>query len=373
LRLLATVGAQGGDNLLIHGDNGDVMGALLRGGELTSSLRGQVKLCYLDPPFNTGSRFGHYDDSLDSAGWLEVLRQRLVRVGELLSLDGSVWLHLDDREQHHGRCLLDEVFGRGAFVSTIVWQKRSSRDNRTAFSSAHDYLHVYAPAGAKRWKSVRNGLPDTGAFANPDGDPRGPWRSVPLSAQAGHGTAGQFYSVVSPAGVVHPPPPGRCWTYTRGRFAELVEAGRVYWPRQGEGRPRLKRYAAEVTDLAPSTLWLAEDVGENAVAKKELLRLFPGEDVFDTPKPERLLERVIHIGSNPGDLVLDCYLGSGTTAAVAHKTGRRWVGIEAAGHTVRRIALPRLRRVVEGDDDGGVTSTAGWGGGGGFRLLAATS
>lgn len=367
--LLDTVGEDDGRNLLIRGDNKDAIRALLDGNELTPSLRGEVKLCYLDPPFNTHSRFGHYEDSVDTALWLDSLRGCLLGVRELLSPAGSIWLHLDDRQQHHARCLLDEVFGADAFVSTIVWQKRTSRDNRTAFSSAHDYIHVYAPAGAKTWKAIRNGLLDTGAFSNPDNDPRGPWRSIPLSAQAGHGTASQFYSIVSPSGVVHDPPPGRCWTYTSPRFQELVHAGRVYWPRNGAGKPRLKRYAYEVSELAPSTLWLAENVGENAVAKKELLRLFPGRDTFDTPKPEGLMQRIIQIGSDPGDLVLDGYLGSGTTAAVAHKIGRRWIGIETSPRSVMEIASPRLRRVTDGEDDGGITEPVGWQGGGGFRLL----
>jgi len=371
LKLVKTVGEDDGQNLLVRGNNQDAMSALLEGSELTRSLRRQVKLCYLDPPFNTHSRFGHYDDSVDTVFWLDSLRQCLLRVQDTLSTTGSVWLHLDDRQQHHARCLLDEIFGADAFVSTIVWQKRTSRDNRTAFSSAHDYIHVYAPAGAKTWKSIRNGLPDTGAFGNPDNDPRGPWRSIPLSAQAGHGTASQFYSIISPAGVVHAPPPGRCWTYTRARFQELVTAGRVYWPRNGHGKPRLKRYVSEVSELAPSTLWFAEDVGENAVAKKELLRLFPGQDAFDTPKPESLMQRIVEIGSDPGDLVLDCYLGSGTTAAVAHKTRRNWIGVECATRSVMEIALPRLRDVAAGHDKGGVTEAAGWKGGGGFRLIDA--
>jgi len=371
LRPLVTVGTDEASNLLIHGDNLGAMDALLRGTAGVSSLRGAVKLCYLDPPFNTGERFGHYDDSADTALWLAALRERLLRVRDLLRTDGSVWLHLDDSEQHHGRCLLDEVFGRAAFVSTIIWQKRSSRDNRTAFSSTHDYLHVYAPAGAKQWKSVRNGMPDTGSFVNPDNDPRGPWRSVPLSAQSGHGTPSQFYTVVSPTGMKHDPPPGRCWTYTAARFGQLIEEGRIYWPRNGDGRPRLKRFAFEVTGLAPSTLWLAEDVGDNAIAKKELLRLFPTrQTVFETPKPEQLMQRILHIGSNPGDVVFDCYLGSGTTAAVAHKMGRHWVGIEAIKRTVLETSLPRLRHVVEGTgvEGTGDGTISGWRGGGGFTF-----
>lgn len=374
LRPVVTVGEPDTPNLLIEGDNAEVMGTLLHGTADIPSMRSAVKLCYLDPPFNTGERFGHYDDLSDTSSWLHALRGRLLRMRELLSPDGSIWLHLDDSEQHHGRCLMDEVFGRSAFVSTVIWQKRTSRDNRTAFSSAHDYIHVYAPSGAKQWKLFRNGLPDTGAFANPDDDPRGPWRSVPLSAQSGHGTASQFYTVVSPTGMEHDPPPGRCWTYTKSRFEDVVADGRVYWPRNGDGRPRLKRYAFEVTGLSPSTLWLADEVGNTAIAKKELLRLFPERrTVFDTPKPEQLMQRILHIGSDPGDVVLDGYLGSGTTAAVAHKTGRRWVGIESMKRTIVETALPRLRRVVQDADGGGISSMIPWRGGGGFTVYQSDS
>jgi adenine-specific DNA-methyltransferase len=368
IRTVRTVGDAAAGNLAIEGDNAAAMTGLLCGSPQVPNLRGTVKLCYLDPPFNTRTRFGHYNDDVDTSDWLGDLRRRLVLIRDLLSAEGSVWLHLDDSEQHHGRCLLDEVFGRDAFVATVIWQKRRSRDNRTAFSSAHDYIHVYAPAGASGWRGVRNGLPDTGSFTNPDDDPRGPWRSAPLSAQAGHGTPSQFYTVVSPAGVVHEPPAGRCWTYSSHRFTELANEGRIYWPRGGRGRPRLKRYASEATSLAPSTLWLAEDVGENAAAKKDLLRLFPDQEAFDTPKPERLIERIIHVGSNPGEIVLDPYLGSGTTAAAAMKTGRRWVGIESSALTVRTVMTPRLTRVVEGSDPGGITGTTDWRGGSGFQL-----
>ncbi|MCU1441306.1 MAG: putative restriction-modification system methyltransferase [Rhodoglobus sp.] len=340
------VGLTSTGNAVINGDNHDAMRTLLQGRTMPS-FAGTVRLCYLDPPYNTGAQFSTYSDSQSSAVWLDALRDRLVLVRALLSSDGSVWLHLDDGEQHHARVIMDEVFGREAFVATIVWQKRTSRDNRTAFSSSHDYIHVYAPLGAKDWKRVRNGLPDTGTFNNPDGDPRGPWRSTPMSAQAGHGTKAQFYTVVTPTGALHEPPPGRCWTYTAARLQQLDAEGRVYWPRNGDGRPRLKRYAYESGDLAPSTLWLAEFAGDTAEAKKELLSEFPGESVFDTPKPERLLERIIAIATEPDDLVMDIYLGSGTTAVSALKLGRRFIGIESSAKVVNEVAVPRISRQLD--------------------------
>lgn len=324
------------NRLILQGDNLQAMNLLAVEGV------DSVKLCYLDPPFNTGEDFAYYADSLPSTAWFESLVSRLIMVRDLLGKDGSVWLHLDDSEQHYGRLALDQVFGREAFVTTIIWQKRTSRDNRGAFSKSHDYIHVYAPSGPKRWKKIRNGLPDNGAFANPDSDPKGPWRSVPLSVQAGHATASQFYEVISPIGARHSPPTGRCWAYSQARLQELDGEGRIYWPRKGAGKPRLKRYASEISELVPTTIWLAEEVGDNAAAKKELLRMFPGSEVFDTPKPERLIERIIAIATDPGDLVLDCYLGSGTTAVVADRMGRRWVGIESRGSTINDVVLPRL-------------------------------
>lgn len=330
------------DQLLLVGDNADALRAVLDGRTDRGPAAGTVKLAYLDPPYNTGKRFGHYDDALHSAHWLTDLRTRLHLVKELLHTDGSIWLHLDDSEQHHGRCLLDEVFGADAFVATVIWQRRTSRDNRTAFSVSHDYIHVYAPAGQKQWKHVRNGFANEGGLSNPDNDPRGPWRSIPLSAQAGHGTPSQFYAITTPAGEVVEPPAGRCWTYTAARFAELDEAGLIYWPRDGAGRPRLKRYAEELTPLAPTTLWTAAEVGDNAVAKKELLEAVGGSTPFDTPKPEALMTRIIEIATDPGDTVLDPYLGSGTTAVAARVLGRPWIGIETVAATVRDVTLPRL-------------------------------
>jgi len=336
------------ENLLIRGDALHALTSLLRIEDFRERYAGLVKLCYIDPPFNTGeTKFQHYADALEGSVWLTMLRDRLLQIRELLAPDGSVWVHLDDSEQHRARCVLDDVFGADAFVATIIWQKRTSRDNRKAFSSMHDYIHVYAPAGPVAWKKVRNALPDDGHFSNPDNDLNGPWRSVPMTAQAGHATAEQFYTIVSPAGISHDPPAGRCWTYSAKRFQELVTAGRVYWPRSGQGKPRLKRYQRESTGLAPFTLWTADEVGQNATAKRALLAAFPDHTVFDTPKPEGLLERIISVATDPGDLVLDCFLGSGTAAVVAHRLGRSWVGIERSADTVTEFALPRLQEAVD--------------------------
>jgi adenine-specific DNA-methyltransferase len=356
------------DNLLIRGDALNALTSLYELPEFSKELVGKVKLAYLDPPFNTKESHLHYDDALEHSVWLTMMRDRLGQIKRLLSPQGSIWVHCDDSESAHVRVLLDELFGPSAFLATIVWQKRTSRDNRAAFSSQHDYIHVYAPLGTE-WKHVRNRLEDGGAFSNPDGDPRGPWRSIPMSAQEGHATAEQFYEIVTPAGQRHMPPKGRAWTYSRPRFEELCSEDRIYWPKEGRGRPRLKMYPDEARGLVPFTIWLAAEVGTNDQAKKQILSLFPNAPPFDHPKPESLMGRIISIATDPGDIVLDCFLGSGTTAAVAQKNGRRWIGIERSVATLETFVLPRLEQVVAGEDGSGVTESSGWTGGGGFRVL----
>lgn len=306
---------------------------------------GSIRLCYLDPPYNGGRAIRNYRDRQGRDEWYDDMVANLTALRPLLTAEGSVWLHLDDAEQHRGRMALDEVFGPKAFLATIVWQKRQTRENRSAFSNSHEYIHVYSPAG-KGWVRHRNGVPDEGVFANPDGDPRGPWRSVPATAQRREGRDAQWYTVTTPTGVQHEPPAGRCWTYTEPRFAELVAEGRVHWPSGGDGRPRLKHYESESSGLAPFTIWLADEVGTTGEAKKDILAMF-GAEVFDTPKPVRLLEHIIKIGTNPGDRVLDYYLGSGTTAVAAENLGRQWVGVERNPETVEKVTLRRIRDAIE--------------------------
>lgn len=327
---------------LIQGDAAHALEVIRQDLVNNSDGEDRIQLCYIDPPFNTGETFKHYHDSKNSDDWIRDLRERLLQIKQILAHDGSVWLHLDDSEQHRARVVLDEVFGRAAFVATIIWQKRTTRESRTAFSSMHDYIHVYAPNGPKQWKLRRNPLPEKGTFSNPDADPKGPWRSSPVSVQAGHATRSQFYTVTTPTGVKHDPPTGRCWAYNQMRLQELDREGRIYWPSGGNGKPRLKRYESEVMGSTPFTLWFAEEVGDTSEAKKSLMSAFPDIPTFDTPKPERLLERIINIATNEGERILDCYLGSGTTAVVANRLNRKWVGVEMNPITIQDFILPRL-------------------------------
>jgi len=342
------------DNLLIRGDALNALTSLARLPEFSSEYLGRVKLVYIDPPFNTQQSFLHYDDALEHSVWITMMRDRLLQIKELLAPDGSVWLHLDDSEMHHARSVMDEVFGPKAFVATVLWQKRYSRDNRPAIGAVHDYILVYAPLG-EQWKHHRNRVSRVAAkeYRNPNNDPRGDWRAIPMTAQEWR--PNQMYEIVAPGGAGHTPPKGRCWSMVRERYDALLAEGRIYFGLDNNSQPNVIRYLDEDQGLVPWTWWPSDEVGHTDESKKEMLTLFPNHEAFATPKPERLMQRVIQIGSNPGEIVLDCFLGSGTTAAVAHKMGRRWVGIEREQATIDTFALPRLQKVAAGEDPGGIT------------------
>jgi adenine-specific DNA-methyltransferase len=347
------------DNLLIYGDN------LLALRALEQEFEGKIKCIYIDPPYNTGAAFEHYDDGIEHSLWLSLLRDRLEILRNLLHPTGSIWINIDDNEAHYLKVLCDEIFGRRNFITNVVWQKRVSRENRAAFGSSHDHILVYAKMPAVEWKDYRNKLPPTDAgFANPDKDPTGPWRSIPFSAQGYR--PNQMYRICTPTGKWVDPPKGRCWTATEPVFESYLAQNRVYFPKGGDGRPRIKLYQGEEEGLVPGTWWTAAECGDNEDAKKEILALFQSEEVFGTPKPEKLAQRIIQIASNPGEWVLDSFAGSGTTGAVAHKMGRRWIMVELGEHCHTHI-IPRMKKVIDGEDLGGITEVVGWQGGGGFR------
>jgi adenine-specific DNA-methyltransferase len=263
---------------------------------------------------------------------------------------------------------MDEVFGESAFVASVVWQKKTTRDSRAAFSSNHDTILVYAPSGPKKWKTSRNLLVKVDAeLQNRDDDPRGPWSDAPFTAP-GYRRA-QQYDITTPTGQVLRPPRGRSWYATERTYLDLLADDRIWFPKGGDGSPRLKLFAHQLRGLVPFTVWGAADTGTNDDAKRHLMTMFPEREVFDTPKPESLMERIIHIATNPGELVVDIFGGSGTTAAVAHKMRRRWVVVERNTQTFLDFLLPRLQSVVNGYDPGGVTETTNWIGGGSFEIV----
>ncbi len=352
------------DNRLIHGDN------LLALKALEQEFAGKVKCIYIDPPYNTGSAFEHYDDGLEHSLWLSLIRERLELLRRFLTTDGSIWITIDDNEAHYLKVLCDEIFGRQNFVATCVWEKDKGGRGDADISLSHDNVLVFARERSA-WSRARNLLPRTDVqlnrFKNPDNDPRGPWRQGD-DGTAKSGTEKQRFEVQLPSGRKVKPPPGRYWAFSPETLERARQEGRAYFGSDGNRLPIIKRYLSEVRDgVAPRTWWSADEVGTNQQAKRDHLnRLMPDIEPFATPKPEGLLERIIHIATNPGELVLDSFAGSGTTGAVAHKMGRRWIMVELGEHAHTHI-IPRLTKVIDGQDPGGVTDSTSWKGGGGFR------
>ena len=353
------------DNRLIFGDN------LLALKAIEQEFAGKIRCIYVDPPYNTGAAFTQYDDGIEHSLWLSLMRDRFEILARLLRPDGSLWVSIDDNEAGYLRVLLDEVFGRRNFVATVIWEKRTTRENRRVFSFNHDYVLVFA-SDRSQFEEKRNLLPLSNEvrarYKNPDNDPRGPWQSISANAMAGHGTASQFYTLKTPKGALLDPPAGTCWRYTRRRMEEEIAKGNIWFGKDGSGVPRIKKFLndGEGGGLTPETIWKAEDVGTTDTAKKDLMAAFDGEAVFDTPKPEGLIKQILEIATSPGDLVLDSFAGSGTTGAVAQKMRRRWIMVELREHC-RTVIVPRLRRVIDGQNPTGVTEATNWKGGGGFR------
>lgn len=362
------------DNRLIFGDN------LLALKALEQEFTGKIQCIYIDPPYNTGSAFAQYEDGLEHSIWLAMMRDRLELLFRLLSPSGSCWVQLDDNEAHYCRVLMDEVFGRQNFVANVVWNKSYAvRSNAQFFSTAHEHILVYCKNRDQfQPNKFARGEKQESRYDNPDSDPRGTWQSVTMTISLVGGARGRqfaktgksenIFEVVSPSGKKFVPPPNRCWSRSPEGFAELDRDKRIWWGPNGDRAPRLKLFLAESDGgILPTTLWADGDVfGLNQQGIRELRSL--GLPDFPTPKPEKLIAKVLEIGSSPGDLVLDSFAGSGTTGAVAHKMGRRWIMVELGEHCHTHIA-PRLQKVIDGDDPGGVTEAAEWKGGGGFRYF----
>ncbi|MCA0434746.1 MAG: site-specific DNA-methyltransferase [Proteobacteria bacterium] len=350
------------DNMLIHGDNLLALKAL----ESDERVKGKVKCVFIDPPYNTGSAFEHYDDGIEHSLWLSLMRDRLEIIKSLLADDGSLWITIDDNEAHYLKVLCDEVFGRSNFVANIVWQKRTSPEARLILGPAHDDLLVYAKdASQVEMNRLSRSEEQQKNFKNLDDDPRGPWASSDFTAQGWR--PNQMYKITTPAGAVFEPPPGRCWGNIEPEFLKLLADNRMWFGKDGTARPRVKTFLSEQEGVSSWTWWPNSEVGHNQEAKKESIALFGPDNAFATPKPERLLARAIELATQKGELVLDSFAGSGTTGAVAHKMGRRWIMVELGDHANTHI-VPRLKKVIDGTDQGGVTEPTGWNGGGGFRF-----
>lgn len=320
-------------NLLVQGDNLEALKALL------PYYAGKVKCIYIDPPYNTGNESWVYNDNVNSPEirawlgsvvgkeaedlsrhdkWLCMMYPRLRLLKEFLTEDGSIWTSIDDAETHSLRMLLDEIFDRKNFVATIAWQKRYSRENRGAIGDAHEYITVYAK-DPFLFKLTRNLIPMSDAqariYKNPDNgtetDPTKRWRGLPMTAQGFR--PNQMYEIVSPNGTRHTPPEGRCWSMIEPEFEKLVAANRIYWGKDGNAQPSVIRFLSEVEGITPWTWWPHEEVGHTDEAKKEIREIFSTQTAFDTPKPTRLIERIVQIATKENDIVMDAFAGSGTT------------------------------------------------------------
>ncbi|SEH04165.1 site-specific DNA-methyltransferase [Candidatus Venteria ishoeyi] len=348
------------DNILIQGDN------LLALKALEQRYAGKVKCVFIDPPYNTGSAFTHYDDGLEHSMWLSLIRDRLELIKNLMAEDGSLWITIDDNECHYLKVVCDEVFGRGNFVANAIWQKKYSPQNDAKWlSDNHDHILIYAK-NKKSWRP--NLLPRSEAmnkrYKNPDNDPRGAWKPADLSVKTY--SASNDYHITTPSGRTINPPKSRCWAISKTRLMELNADNRIWFGKSGNNVPSLKKFLTEVkAGSTTTTIWTYQEVGHNQEAKKEIKK-FDENIVFDTPKPEKLMERVITLATSPGDLILDSFAGSGTTGAVAHKMGRRWIMVELGEHCHTHI-VPRLQKVINGEDRGGISKAVNWQGGGGFR------
>lgn len=358
-------------NMLIHGDN------LLALKALEQDYAGKVKCIYIDPPYNTGNAFEHYDDGVEHSLWLNLMKPRLDILRNLLSNDGSIWISIDDDESHYLKVLCDMVFGRNNFVSNVVWEKKSSPQNDAKWlSDSHDHILVYAK-NKEIWRP--NKLPRTeeqnAIYKNSDEFDgidkygkiygRGPWFPGDMTVKTVSEKA--LYPITTPAGNLVYPAKGRAWVYFEDKFEELIKDNRITFGKKGSNKPCIKRFLTEIEDkgIVPKSVWHYKEVGENRNARQEVLK-FNDKNPFATPKPERLIERVLFLASNKDDLVLDSFLGSGTTAAVAHKMGRRWIGVELGEHA-KTHCFPRMQKVIEGEQ-GGISKALNWQGGGGFKF-----
>ena len=354
-------GDSSSENMLIHGDN------LIALQALQQDFAGKIKCIYIDPPYNTGSAFEHYDDNLEHSQWLNLMQSRLELMRDLLSEDGSIWISIDDDEQAYLKVLCDEIFGRSNFVSNVIWEKKFSPQNDAKWlSDSHDFILVYAKK-KDIWKPnllARTAEMDK-RYQNPDNDPRGPWTSSDLSVRTYNASCD--YPIEAPSGRIVSPSKSRCWGVSRDKFEQLRADNRIWFGKSGNNVPRIKTFLSEVqTGVVPMTIWKYTEVGSNQDAKKEVKQINMN-DPFATPKPERLIERVLNIATVPGETVLDSFLGSGTTAAVAHKMGRRYIGIEMGDHAYTHCKV-RLDKVISGNDQGGITESCNWQGGGGYHF-----
>ena len=353
------------ENMLIYGDN------LLALKALEQDFAGKIKCIFIDPPYNTGSAFTHYEDGMEHSLWLSLMKPRLDILRTLLATDGTLWITIDDVEAHYLKVMCDEIFGRLNFIANVIWQKKFSPQNDAKWlSDMHDHVLVYAK-NKNMWYPNRVPIESktSGNRKNIDNEPRGEWVSVDYTCNKNKDERPNLYfSIINPnTGEEIWPKETAVWRFSQERHVQNEKENLVYWGKDGNNKvPRFKNFKAiQTAGQIPTTIWLHQDVGNNQEARKESLQFNP-DDPFATPKPERLIQRVLQISTNPNDYVLDSFQGSGTTAAVAHKMNRKWIGIELGEHC-HTHCIPRLQKVCNGTDQGGISEAQNWKGGGGFK------
>lgn len=343
------------ENLILKGNN------LLALHTLKTQFRGQVKLIYIDPPYNTGNDDFKYNDNFNHSSWLTFMKNRLDVAKTMLRNDGVIFVNCDDNEQAYLKILLDEEFGQDNFVACFIWNHRKSSQNDIDVSLSHNYILCFA-RDRQQFKLNPLGI-DSEKFTNPDNDPKGDWVADPMDAP--NIRPNLTYEIKNPnTGEKFMPPEGRHWRFTKEKYKEAFAEGRIVFGKLGKSRPQYKRYKfeAEERGINPFTIW--DDVGTATEATKGLMKLFESKQIFSTPKPERLLERIVHVSTKPDDIILDFFIGSGTTAAVAHKMGRQYIGIEQMDY-IETIPVERLKKIIAGEQ-GGISKSVNWQGGGDF-------
>lgn len=349
-------------NMLIHGDN------LLALRALEQDFAGQVKCIYIDPPYNTGSAFEHYDDNIEHSIWLSLMRERLVILYKLLSEDGSIWVTLDDNEVYYCKVLMDEIFGRQNFVGSIIWEKADSpKMDPKYFSTRHDTILVFAKS-IDKLKIFREKSQEIPEHYNKIDEKGRRYYLKPMRVMGGNVSESLFYPMIAPDGTEVLPISSTgqktCWRWSKKKVEE--ESDRIEWVQGRSGWSLYFRIYADTSKGTPvQTIWSHQEAGSNRTSKAEINKLFEN-NIFDTPKPEKLIQKVLNATTVPGDLILDSFLGSGTTSAVAHKMGRRWIGVELGDHAYTHCAI-RMKKVVEGEQ-GGISKSVNWQGGGGFKF-----
>ena len=360
-------------NLIVQGDNLDALKALL------PRYAGKVKCIYIDPPYNTGNEGWVYNDNVNSPEikkwlgevvgkegetldrhdrWLSMMYPRLLLLKQFLTDDGVIFVSIDDVEVGSLRLLLDEIFGTGNFIANFVWEKRKNRENRKVISMRHDYIICY---GKNKFDAIKtfNQLPMNAEalarYVNTDNDPRGLWKSDPATAQSGHGTKSQFYTLTAPNGKKHEPPSGRCWIYTEEVMNEAINDNRISFGKTGNNVPRVKTYLDDKErGLTPESILFAKDVSTNEEAKKSIKEMFNGETPFETPKPMELIHHLITISTSEDSIIMDSFAGSGSTAHAVLKLNnedngnRKFIIIEMDKGIAKNVTAERVKKAING-------------------------